>query len=1382
MNRILVTVFLMGCLVQLAIAQPESILTKNVYFEQPQFELGLSQRSINSVIQDHEGYLWVATWSGLIKYDGYSTEIYRADNTTEGKLKSNKIGRVFESSDSTLWVATRSGGLFRKDAGSEYFHQYTYTDGCDNCLSNPHVWDMVEDSHGNLWIATENGLNFLDRSTEQFTSFFFDESDISTLSNSFITRLMIDPYDRLWVGTEYGLNLLENMDPENAEFRRIEVQNVSASNYVYDIAFVENATGLQVFWGTKNGLNRYSNGEIESFVLEGKPSSFSVFRSMEVVSSKNPFLLLGSDMGLSVFDINNKSFDRFFGDFDRDVNLSQNTIQSITLDQSGVLWAGTLKGINKYDTYDNNIGLVKTKTFDPTNSIMTAIKQDGKGDIWMSTLGGGFFHVNLKDGFVNDIQKFDWRIPGELGFTDYIQKFEIDRNDRFWVGTAGSGLFVFDRSAIDRNSKKIMSYDQYFMGSEAALSDDYVMSLCEAKGGGMWVGTWSKGLNLVTPEGEVLVFDDQRLSPIPLVTIYEDPLGYLWIGTRGDGLIRIKIQNQKIVEHKVYEFSLDGSTLSNNFVNAIHQDTKNRLWIGTEDGLNLYDAVSDHFVLINNSQSQLPKDVVGIIEDEKGQLWLTGDEGVTVIDPDEKDMYVNHFDKEDRVQGGFFYNEVTLKTNNGELMMGGSNGFNVINTNNIYQNPHLPMVALKEVVVSDKVVQPGVEVNGRILMDRPLGMMDRLELKYFENSISFEFAALHYANPMKNRYAFRLEGFDEEWHYTDASRRFAKYTNLNPGEYTFTVRASNDDGLWQERGTSLSVVIAPPWYKTQWAVFLYVIASMLFLVAFRKLILMRTAYEHDLKFERLEKENNEKLNKSRLQFFTNISHEFRTPLTLILGLLEQLMNSGDANIKVQKQLKLISQNANRLQRLINQLLDFRKAEAGSLQLKVAEGNFYKFVKEVKLSFDSLAGQKGVEFNLLTSSNVIQVFFDRDQFEKILFNLLSNAFKHTESGDSVNIEIAELPDSIVLSVNDTGQGIAEEAIHKVFDRFYSGDQESGTGSGIGLALCKSLVELHHGQISVKSELGKGTRFEVKIPKGSDHFDESQLIKDFKDSENIDLYKEVVFSESDEVVLEAGQIDKPVAELKRILLVEDNDQVRAFLKSLFQYEYAVFEAENGKDALAVAEEEELDLVISDVMMPVMDGFSFCQKMKNNLATSHIPIILLTARTSYIYNVEGLEKGADDYLTKPFHIEVLKLKVRNLISAREQSRQMVQDKTQLVLEPKMVTVTSADEIFLKKCMEIIENNMDNSEYSVVEFGKEVGLSRMQLYRKLKALTGKSPNEFIRMMRIKRAAQLFEHGDMNVSEVTYQVGFTDPAYFRKCFKDEFGETPTNYIKSKKK
>lgn len=1377
--------YVIGCLCILchgAIAQPFTLPDRNIRFEQPPQELGLSQRSINCMIQDHEGYLWLGTWSGLLRYDGYETVLFNANISDKNALKSNKITCLLEASDSSIWVGTMVGGVFRMDPTTGAFKQYIHNED-PSSISDNNIWDLAEDASGNLWIATQNGLNRFNKETSKFEHWFNDPRDSGSLIYNFVTGLHLNG-DELWVTTEKGVNKLSVSFPKKSLDRfyyKAKNSDENLENYVYDVKSIVYNEKILTFWATKKGLKVYDGHTLRSYEVNGKSSSFSFFRCLQIIDADRPFVVVGSEIGLSLFDITSMEFTSFFGDFNEDVNLSQNTIMSIFIDNSGVLWVGSKKGLNKFDTYNNNFSLYETRSFDPTNSIITGIVTDQSGAPWVSSLGGGLFKMNFRSEGKASIEKYQIVDEKNADLTNFIQKLTTDAKGQFWVGTAGAGVYVFDPLKAENSS--IQRYQRFGANGEGSISDNYVMSMENASDGGMWIGTWSQGLNKIQASGDVISYSQPWLEKSPLVTMFQESSETLWIGTRGRGLLKVSLNGTDIISHQIYRSDLDSTSLSNDFVNTIFRDSKRQIWIGTEDGLNLYDKSADSFRRYKQKEGLTNAEVASILEDERGWLWLTHFDGITVIDPMKTgSVLVNTFDTKDRVQGGFFYNEVAMKTADLRLFFGGSNGFNVIDGKDIFENPNLPKIAIQNLSVFNESVVPGAVFNGRVLLEKPIQQTKKIVLTHGENSISFEFTALHFAIPDKNKFAYMLEGFDSEWQYTDARRRFATYTNLKEGTYIFKVKASNDDGVWNEEPKEIVVVIQPPWWRTPQAFTLYVLAAILLLLLFRKLILIRIQYENDIKLERIKRENTEHLNRSKLQFFTNISHEFRTPLTLILGPIEKLVNSGEGGNLIQQQLRLVASNANRLQRLINQLLDFRKADAGNLSLRVAEGNFYKFLKEIKLSFDTLAADKHIKFSLNASSNIIKLYFDRDQIEKVVFNLLSNAFKHTPENGEIEVQLLEHNAFVEFVVLDTGKGIAPNEIDKVFERFFTGENQSTTDSGIGLALCKSLVELHHGSIRVESQQQNQTKFIVVIPKGKSHFDEKDIIEDFKDSEDVSKYVEYVLDGEEKISATADrQYEKDVSELQRILIVEDNEQLRSFIKSIFQYDYVVLEAENGEIGFEVASEENPDLIISDVMMPLVDGFTLCSQLKQDLNTSHIPVILLTARTSYIYQVEGLEKGADDYITKPFSQEILKLKVKNLLQSREQFRALAQSNSSLALEPKKITVTSADEIFMKQVIELVENNIANSEYTVVEFGKEIGLSRMQLYRKLKAIAGLSPNEFIRMMRVKRAAQLLEQGDFNVSEVTYQVGFTDPTYLRKCFKQQFGITPSEYAKSRK-
>lgn len=1363
-------------------SQPSRLPDKNIIFDHFPDQLGLGQNTINCMIQDSEGFLWIGTWSGLIRYDGYSAVIYHSDNAP-GKLKSNKITAIHEDHSGFIWVGTQVGGLFRYDKAADLFTQFIHHNDSSESISNNSIWAIQEDRKHNLWIGTENGLNLYNYKRNSFQSFHYNANIQSSLSQSFITDLFLSSIGELWIGTENGLNRLVPDAKGGYAFERIiyyenGVPSTRTSpdhyfhNFIFKIDELRTDSTSSIWFSTIKGLKKLEHNNVTNFEIDNRSASFSYFRSLHVVNdATRPFILVGSEMGLNFFDPKTMQFTKFLGDYDKTVNLSHNTVTTLFVDRGGVLWVGTKKGLNKYDSYSKDFELHKTSSFDNTNSIITGICQAEKDGYWISTIGGGLFRFNGSS-FTRH------KIPGRStsDFVDFIQTLYKDSNGNVWIGTAGSGVLVFNEKDISKQSYTVKKFSS--SESENTIDDSHIMSFFEDATHNMWIGMWSGGLNRIDATGKIVKYNASILKRAPIVALYADHSGALWIGTRGNGLYRL-VENDGKTDIKQYAHDdQNKKSLVDNFINAIYEDHAGTLWIGTEGGLVSFDRRTELFDL-KNIEGGPTNNVVSMLEDDAGKLWLAHWDGVSKFDPANPVSMIN-YDEHDRIQGGFFYNNVCLKTTRGLLLFGGSNGFNIIDPRSIKQNSVKPALVISDFQIFNKPVSYGVLFNGRVVIDKPLSKMNNIVLKHHENSVSFEFAALDYAAPEKIRYAYRLEGFDKNWNYTNSSRRYANYTNLEPGDYSLVVRATNTEGEWDSATTHVSFTINPPWWKTIWAILIYCFLSIVALYFFRRLVLMRVNFMHALKVERMQRDNLEKLNKAKLQFFTNVSHEFRTPLTLILGPAQNLLDAPEGKI-ARDQILSINDNAQRLLRLVNQLLDFRKTESGNLQLEVAEGNIVKFIKEIKLSFEPLAEQMKINFSFVSSSNVINAWFDRDQFEKIMFNLLSNAFKNTPEGGMISIQIKEEKQHLVICVEDNGRGIKPEHFENIFQSFFSYDEDRHhTGTGIGLALTKSLVVMHHGSVFVESKENQFTRFVVTIPLGNTHFDASELAPDVKNADDLEIYQAVTDGKKNTEPVPGKRVFDNLDELPKILIVEDNADVRSYLKSIFLDSYCVLEAEEGKEALDIAAEEMPDIVISDVMMPIMDGITLCKQLKSSVKTSHIPVILLTARTSLIFKVEGLETGADDYMTKPFNPKVLELKVRNILRTRELLRKSFKDNGVLHIEPSHVTLTSADETFVKRALESIENNMSDTEYSIEVLGKDVGMSRMQLYRKLKAITGQSANEFIRTIRLKRAAQLLEQKQLTIAEVTYEVGFNDLQYFRECFKKMFLVTPSEYVQRK--
>lgn len=1338
-------------------SQPDKILEKNIVFEQLPVELGLGQRTVNDIVQDSEGYLWIATWSGLIRYDGRVTNIYLVGDS-ENDLKSNKITSVRESKDGNLWVGTRARGLFLYDKLRDAFVSYQTL--IPELLPFKNVWDIELDSDGKPWVATEKGLIKIEDS--EISVFNTDNG----LSFDFITSIYKDSEEQFWLTSEFGLNQFDPLKEEVIEtyFFKVDDKDKLLHNYFYEATGVVYNGKERIFITSKKGLKELTDDGLINHYSDSKETAFNLFRSLVHVQSNRPLLLVGSEMGLNVFDVQQDKFSLFIGDFDNS-NLSHNTVTELYFDRTGVLWVGTKKGINKFDTYDKGFKLFKNSLFDRGENIITGINGVSE-QVLISTIGGGLFHFDLEK---EEFQSIDIEVSSDNDFTDFIQKLFLDFNNNVYLGTAGNGIYKFPITEIVKSDFQIKSYENY--NASQGFSDNYIMSFGNSDDGGVWVGTWSGGLNKLFQDGTFYQYENEILFDAPVVELMQSD-DILWVGSRGNGLYRFRIKGNQL--ELLSRYATDSTLkLSSDFISVIYQDSKGRVWVGTENGLNLYDARCDCFTIFKKKDGLETNEAISMLEDDEGRLWISNWSGLSVITFDASEIkLLYHFDRSDRLQGEFFYNEVSYKSQDGILFVGGSNGFNEINPDKFETNPFEPTAIISSFKVFEEELKPSEEFNDRQVLDNRIQKTKKVELRHHENSIEIEFSALHFAHPSKNKFQYKLDGFDEHWHETSQARPIATYTNLPHNEYVFLLKASNNDGLWQSEPLRLAIIIDPPWWKTVWAYILFIIVFSLLLIGFRYLIIARTTYESNLKLAQVERENLEKTNKAKLKFFTNVSHEFRTPLTLILGPIENLLEShGDKQTK--QQLNIVKRNASRLLRLINQLLDFRKVETGNLKLRVAKGNFVKFVKEVKLSFDVRAEELGINFSMVSSSNVIELFFDRDQFEKILFNLLSNSFKHTSKGGEVTIKIIEHAQTVDLVVIDNGSGIPKENFEKIFDRFYSND-DALEGTGIGLALVSSLARLHKAEINFDSVQDEKTVFKITILKGEDHFEKAELIEDFKDSENIDKYARDEFEVTDEV--DDEKYEKEIQDLDKLLIVEDNKDVRSFIKSIFLKRYVILEAENGEEALALAIEEVPNLIISDVMMPIMDGITLCKKLKSNRKTSHIPVILLTARTSLIFETEGYESGADDYISKPFSSGLLKVRVNNLIESRKKLRNAFSEGSELKLEPSMVSYTSSDELFINSALESIEKNMSNSDYSVDDLGKDVGLSRMQLYRKLKAMLGLSANEFIRTIRLKRAAQLLKTSEYTIAEVTYMCGFVDLQYFRKCFKKQFKVNPSDF------
>ena len=1343
----------------IATAQPARLLDRDFSIDQPARKLGLSQRAVNCMIQDKEGYLWIGTWTGLIRYDGYSTVVYRTDKAPH-KLKSDLISALFEDSQGYIWIGTQMEGLFRFDKRTHQFDQYKNVPRKPNTLSNNRVLAITEDGAGRLWVATEDGLNVLDIGREQFQVFRHDPNMPSSLVNNKVSDVYYSSHqDALWVATGDGLSVLTGVTNNIGAFQNLmcTTEQYYTSNYYIKIGETVSHNKSTIWIASSAGLKRYADGKLENFMIENRPAGYNTFLSIQAVSGDHPFVMVGSEHGVSFFDATTSRFSKFVSG---ESNLSQASVSSLFIDAGGVLWMGTKKGLNKADSYAYDFMAFKTETFAGGSTIISGLRAASNSGYWIATLGSGLFKLDDKDHF--KAVEFDKNHQFSRG--NFIQVMLVDRRGMVSLGTAGEGVIRFKESDYDATTGTVRQSTVYSTTTTERLSADYISALAEDNAGSLWVGTFHGGLSKISPEGKATIYRDSLLMSSSFNVMHVDRAGALWVGTSGNGLFKVREWPDRLdIKHYHRDDQYKGG-LPNNFVNSIFEDHTGLLWVSTGDGLYSFDPRSEVFTSHLLQDHPNYEVIAGIQEDRYGKIWLAHAQGLTVIDPADS-TYKKDFDHHDRIMGGFYFCNASGRDAQGKLLFAGSDGFNIIDFDTAHHVPPMPRVQITDIQLFGKSIGA---VDGKSVLKESLGEASDLRLRHNQNSISFEFATLDFAAPDKVKYAYKLEGFDRQWHYTSADRRLAVYTNLPTGDYAFKVKSSNRDGSWSGVVREMQIVVLPPWWSTYWAMAIYALLAVGILYAFRKFILMRANFRHQVEREHQEAIRLQELDRIKTKFFTNISHEFRTPISLIVSPLDRMQRKYKDQ-EFQREIALIDRNAKRLLNLVNQLLDFRKLESDDIRMKATEGDIVEFIKDAVTSFSDLSEKKHIRLEFSTQVPQLTTYFDKDILEKILFNLLSNAFKFTLEDGKVNVDLTidRKPGGshLIITVKDTGIGIAADMHERIFERFFQSELPRtvvNPGSGIGLALTKEFVKIHGGRISVESVLGRGSSFIVEIPVVEEAV--SSLVAE----------PGIVAPDMDTVAEADGDDEKPV-----VMVVEDNDDFRFYLKDNLKQHFRIIEAPDGEQGWELCLRELPNLIVSDVLMPNLNGLELCSRIKNDSRTSHIPVILLTARSTEAQRLEGFEHGADEYIAKPFNYEILKSRIQYLIALRSKFQQAFQH--QIPVKASELKIMPLDEKFVKDAVAIVEENLSNPDFSVEDLRARLLISRTLLFKKVISLTGKSPLEFIRTIRMQTAAQLLEKSQLIVSEVAYKVGFNNPKYFARQFKEIYGILPSEYRASKR-
>jgi signal transduction histidine kinase/ligand-binding sensor domain-containing protein/DNA-binding response OmpR family regulator len=1378
----------------------------SIHFNRLNTADGLSNSNVYDLIQDHLGFLWFTTEDGLNRFDGYEFKIFRHEPKNENSISDNSIWAILEDSDYKIWIGTQRGGLNRFDPITGKFTNWKIKS--DQTEENS-ITVIYEDRKNFIWIGTyKSGLYKFDQSSGKIENWQYIPGNYKSLSNNYVTSIAEDNKGNIWVGTYYGLNRFNPQSNENEFIRYYSDQNdfsTISNNLVWNLS--KSKIDPNLIWiGTADGLTRLEIPKetaieekiIFSRVKISNPDNLQFGATagsvLEEIIENNTILWIDSFAGLVRLNTNSGRIDRFISDKDDPNSISNNHIHGMIKDKSGVLWLATPNGISFYSSKGmkfNNIlsgknrivNLKKLYKIDVTAMIQTS------GDrIWIGTEKGLFNISKIESNSKTDDNIFEIKkVPSSENLN--IWSLSQGNANVLWIGTYGSGLFRLDIAANRLepvrfyNKKNILPSINY-------TKVVYCDSNC------IWIGLWGPGLarfNSITGEYKIWyndANDPNSLSYNDVWSIHKDKKGRIWIGTNGGGLNLFENINKGKFIRWTAEENKPGCLSSNSIYTIYESQIKNYsqdpdqtiLWIGTNNGLNKFvinnsnekEKLSVNISYYTTKDGLADNSIKSIIEDDDGNLWLGTSFGISLFNA-EKNTFLN-FDADDGIIGSDFNFSSALHYDDGTIFMGSSEGLNYFNPKEIVQSKYAPPIEVTDFQIFNK----SVSIGENSLLKKGILYTKEIIIPYSQNVFSFQIAALDFNSPQSIQYKYIMEGFDNDW-VNSQSRRFITYTNLNPGTYFFKVKSTNSDGIWNENIKTIKILITPPWWQTEWAILLYAVIFILGIWGIIKFQNNRTKLRAELRMREFESNHLREIESMKSRFFANLSHEFRTPLMLIKGPVEQLLH-GRIKENITEYYKMLFRNTEKLQHLIDQLLELSQLESASIPLNLNKQNLVSLLRGFTNSFIQLAVQKNISLTFQSDEENIIASIDKDKFEKIINNLLNNAFKFTgNSGNiSVRLSVEKELNIAVISISDTGIGIPNEYQSKIFNRFYQVDDSSKRthyGSGIGLALVKELINLHKWDISFQSKEGEGTNFYIKIPIDKDYAVSAGTKDLLAETDGEKSEKELLQTTNDIHSIDyTDKMAKPVqqAEKSKILIVEDSQDVRKFISDLLKKDYETFEAEKAEEGIKLALKNMPELIISDIMMPGMDGIEFCKLIKNNWETSHIPVILLTAKISQDSKIEGLETGADDYITKPFSYDELSIRIKNLINQRKVLREKFS--REINIEPGSISGNSLDKEFMGNVLKIIEENLHNEKFDSELLAKKMYISRSQLHRKLHAITGQGPGEFIRIYKLKRAAQKIFEKKLSITQIAYDIGFNSPAQFTRAFQKYFNCLPSEF------
>ena len=1346
----------------------------------------LPSKDVQSVYQDRDGYIWISTRNGLFQYDGYSITTYKSNLYRPDLLTNNNIYCVAEDAQHRLWIGTYSGlNVLDKQTG-----QIRKID--DPEINGIGISQILVTSDNRILFATEGGLLEYLEDGNRFSVFNQDNTG-GVFPKTTVKSLFEDDRGDIWIGTwSQGLFRYEKRTGEYWKYPQMNSGNSA------HVVFQDSHKNIWVgTWGAGlHLLHDAYNPEKTTWTTfthdENRSGTISDNLTYAISEDLNTnSLWVGTRSGLSILSLRDMemlhwSFENCYsGESENSITSSE--VASLLRDRQGIMWVGMIGGgVNMANTRKAKFNLDRlseAKRILKSNSVRSILLDD-EGQLWMGISTYGFGVEDRRTGkFTHHGQMPDF--SSYRGISTVMSIMQSPSTGHIWIGVYNGGAYEIDKSAPV--GKRVKAYNS---SNAPWMCNSCIYYICEDSKQNLWFATKS-GVSMRAADGTPVRFDSLKVGDVAVrdmvvMQLVEGHDSEMWLASNTHGVIRIQGSGNSLSGYTFSGYSVSNGKLNSDYANCIYKDVEGRIWVGTGgSGLSLYDAVEDVFLPAHKLWN-LPGDAVTNIQsDKKGNLWLGTNAGLLrlTVPRDLQNVTYRLYTTSDGLQDNIFNRGASFVASDGEMFFGGHRGYN-----SFYPDKQDEQVFSSPVVITDIKV---FNQSWTALSDKERSEIsnlsprftDKIVLDYKRNNFSIEFSALEYANPERNRYAYRLDGFDAGWQYTDASKRFAYYNNLKSGTYTFYVKSSNSNGIWDENIQTVKVVILPPPWKTWWAYTLYIIVLLGISWYIYRIVRNRIRLRNALHLREMEQAKSEEINHAKLQFFTNITHELLTPLTIISASVDELKQTAPA---YKEQYDVMTHNINRLIRLLQQILEFRKAETGNLKLKVLQGDLVLFVRRSLDGFRPLMKKKDIRFTIQSDADKCLAFFDPDKLDKILYNLLSNASKYNKPGGKVGIELNcdEVNGIACIIVKDNGPGIPKESQKNLFKRFYEGDYRkfNTIGTGIGLSLVRDLVTLHHGSISVESEEGKGAAFKIQFPVHRFAYSEDEIddAVTLLDSDGIDAVQEdVVITDAQADILEENLIpvEQSAAEKSHtLLLVEDNEDLLGLMVKLLGGDYTIHTATNGKEALEVVELEDIDLIVSDVMMPVMDGIEFCRNIKGNFDTSHIPLILLTAKKQEEDRVEAYESGADAFITKPFNLSVLHARIGNLLKSRE--RVMKDFKKQLVFEAKELNYTSMDEDFLQRAIDCVNRHLDDPNFDQTQFLEEMNTTKSTFFRKLKSLTGLTYVSFIRNIRMKAACRIMEEKKhVRISELAYAVGYNDPRYFSSIFKKEIGMQPSEYM-----